>query len=120
MAGPSRGRQLPPSLRLALDTLRDCGDGAVSLETWRAAFYERHPGDNAEAKRKAFHRVRGNLLDQGAIAVQNDNYRITDTVTLRDIAGHVTAYPVTDRDTPLKGVPVSRPATVIFGKDANL
>lgn len=120
MAGPSRLRQLPPSLRLALDTLRDCGDGPVSLESWRAAFYERHPGDNAEAKRKAFHRVRGNLLDQGAIAVQNDNYRITDTVTLRDIAGHVTARPVTDRDTPLKGVPVSRSATAIFGKDANL
>lgn len=86
MAGPSRARPLPPSLRLALDTLRECGAGPVSLETWRAAFYERHPGDNAEAKRKAFHRVRGNLLDQGAIAVQNDNYRITDSVTLRDIA----------------------------------
>lgn len=106
MAGPSRLRQLPPSLRLALDTLRDCGDGPVSLETWRTAFYERHPGDSQDAKKKAFRRARAELTELQQISVENDNYRITGQTGHGP--GHAPQRPGPDRATPLKGGPLAR------------
>lgn len=106
MAGPSRVRQLPPSLRLALDTLRDCGDGSISLETWRAAFYERHPGDSQDAKKKAFRRARAELTELQQISVENDNYRITGQTGHGP--GHASQRPGPDRATPLRGGPLAR------------
>lgn len=109
MAGPSRVRQLPPSLRLALDTLRDCGGSSVSLETWRAAFYERHPGDSQDAKKKAFRRARAELAELQQISVENDNYRITGQ--MGHGPGHNPQRPGPDRATPLRGGPLARVET---------
>ena len=81
LTGPLRAAQLSTSQQLALDTLRSCGNGPVTLESWRAAFYERHTGDNAESKRKAFQRVRGDLLGKSLITNHKDNYSIRDSRT---------------------------------------
>jgi hypothetical protein len=51
-------------------------DRVVRLEDWRAAFYDRHTGDNQDAKKKAFQRVRQDLTDSNvrAVQVRNDYY----------------------------------------------
>lgn len=118
LAGPSRTRSLSPSLRLALDTLASCGDGPVPLESWRVAFYERHTGDTADAKKKAFRRARTELVQLQQITAANDEYTIAGQSGPN--AGHGPTRPGPDRATPFRGGPLARHATVIFGKDANL
>ena len=55
------------------------------IDKWRPLFYEGHAGDNDEAKRKAFQRVRKNLKDKGIIEENNDYFSIRDSGTS---AGH--------------------------------
>jgi len=71
---PVKERTLTPARRLAIETFREAAekhgvreDGAfhgVHLEDWRKVFYQKHTGDNAGSKRKAFNRARadGNLF----------------------------------------------------------
>ena len=82
--------KLTDNEKLALETLRSGTNGnvpgaSVHVDKWRPLFYERHAGDNDEAKRKAFQRVRKNLKDKGIIEENNDYFSIRDSGTS---AGH--------------------------------
>ena len=82
--------KLTESENLGLETLRsgtsgNVPSGSVHLDNWRLLFYEGHAGDNDEAKRKAFQRVRKNLKDKGIIEENNDYFSIRDSGTS---AGH--------------------------------
>ncbi|MHB1011994.1 MAG: AAA family ATPase [Desulfobacteria bacterium] len=66
---------------LALATLREAiGSGVeASLESWRPLFYAGHWGDNEDAKRKAFKRVRDSLRTKDVLHVKDDLYSINST-----------------------------------------
>lgn len=81
-ARPSRKS---PSLRRALDTflatkrragLGDDLAGEVSLEDWRAVFYEMSTADTHAARKKDFARKRAALVEEGWLAVTGDFYRL--------------------------------------------
>ncbi|MCC5960017.1 MAG: hypothetical protein JJU08_11835 [Rhodobacteraceae bacterium] len=80
----------------------DGGFRGVHLEQWRDHFYSKHPGDSADAKRKAFQRVRRDLVDGGYMTATDDVYLIRDaglqmSILLqrdkRDIAGQIGKCP---------------------------
>lgn len=50
----------------------------VHIEHWREVFYQQSTGDNAEAKKKAFQRVRTALVQIGMLTVKDDVYYPTD------------------------------------------
>jgi len=50
----------------------------VHVDDWREAFYRKHTGDNPEAKKKAFQRVRSDLVAMGTMTVQDDVYLVAD------------------------------------------
>ena len=56
----------------------DDGFLGVHADAWREAFYSIHTGDNADAKKKAFQRVRRDLVEKGMMAVKDDVYLIKD------------------------------------------
>lgn len=51
----------------------------VSLEHWRNEFYKASTADGQEAKKKAFQRVRGDLVNLGRLSVQDDVYSFADS-----------------------------------------
>ena len=78
--------KLTPSDKLALETLRsgtngNVPGGSVHVDHWRPLFYAGHTGDNVDAKRKAFGRVRKDLVNKEIIEVANDYYSIRDSGT---------------------------------------
>lgn len=46
------------------------------VDQWRAEFYKRSPADNPDSKRRAFNRVRVELIELGKIVVTSDVYRL--------------------------------------------
>lgn len=72
-------RQGITSYRIAAETvgmIDDDGNFAgLPLESWRGKFYELSTADNLEAKKKAFQRVRNDLVTRGDLTVHNDVYR---------------------------------------------
>jgi hypothetical protein len=86
---PEREYKLTPAQRLAQETYITAAaqkgswvDGmflGVQLEDWRTEFYAKHTGDNPNAKRQAFNRVRKELATAATIAVENDLYLWRDT-----------------------------------------
>jgi len=120
--GEARPAYMTPRQRYGVDTLLEaCTDGAATLEAWRPVFYRGHHGDTTEAKKKAFQRIRDELLRAGAVRVEDDIYTVTPeacvwsdfagivaahnltpkTGTTGTNPGHVPPYPGTGRDTPL-------------------
>lgn len=112
---PERQDRLTPSQRLGIETYKAAaeaggvwGDGAfkgVYIEEWRSQFYAKHTGDTQDAKRKAFLRVRNDLVSSKRITVDDDVYRIDDMgfqidMSLRrdkrDTAGHSVPCPTTE------------------------
>lgn len=104
---PERQHKLTPAQRLAVETYTTAAaqggvweDGAfrgLHVDEWRNDFYAKHTGDNTDAKRKAFQRVRGDLVEAGKMDVADDVYLIKDgAIQLsimmqrdkRDMAGH--------------------------------
>ena len=82
-AASRAGKKMPEGVRYGIEslhrTIREHGQaGWVEIEHWREAFYARHTGDNAEAKRKAFQRCRKDLVEGKVAAVQDDQYRLLD------------------------------------------
>jgi hypothetical protein len=85
---PERQHKLTPSQRLAQETYVTAAaengvweNGAfagVHVDHWRDAFYSKHTGDSADAKRKAFQRVRRDLVDGGFMTVTDDVYFARD------------------------------------------
>lgn len=64
--------------RLGLDTLAaTIADGdSTTLGSWRTAFYVKHWGDNEEAKKKAFGRVRASLAGKDMVKIDGDRYSV--------------------------------------------
>jgi len=104
---PERQHKLTPAQRLGRDTYATAAaahgvwdDGAfrgLHVENWRDTFYVKHTGDNPDAKRKAFQRVRSDMVSAGEMIVTDDVYLIRDTAIQsaiwmqrdkRDMAGH--------------------------------
>lgn len=48
----------------------------VRLDQWRDEFYRRSTADNLDSKRRAFNRVRNDLINSGRLTVTDDIYRI--------------------------------------------
>lgn len=73
------------NIRLGVETLctvlDTTGRDEVTLEAWRQEFYARHPGDSHDAKKKAFQRVRTDLVTNHVCDVRDDLYRLADTAT---------------------------------------
>lgn len=66
--------------RAAVEQGEEDADGAhihVPLEAWRVEFYKTSTADNQEAKRKAFQRVRNDLVGMGKVTVENDVYSVS-------------------------------------------
>lgn len=93
---PEREHKLTDVQRLARDTYTaaavktgawgDDGFEGLQLENWRPAFYEKHAGDNSGTKRKAFSRVRNDLINLGVLEVENDFYRWNDAAVVMEIS----------------------------------
>jgi hypothetical protein len=85
---PERELRLTPTQRLAQATYESAAvksgiwdDGAfrgVHLDEWRVYFYAKHTGDTADAKRKAFQRVRKDMTENGRMTAENNVYLILD------------------------------------------
>ncbi|MGA0615620.1 AAA family ATPase [Paracoccus sp. KR1-242] len=88
-APPVKPKAHTPTQRMALETFeaaaREHGiwnegeDGketfaGLHIEDWRGFFYAAHTGDTPEAKKKAFQRVRGELVERDDLRVENDVY----------------------------------------------
>lgn len=85
----------------------DDGFLGVHVDAWREAFYSIHTGDNADAKKKAFQRVRRDLVEKDLITVKDDIYLIKDigvrmAISLqrdkRDTAGQIEKCPDAEAD----------------------
>ena len=57
------------------------GDGRVTLEAWRSAFYEASPAE-PDTKRRQFSRAREELIERGRLIVENDTYRHAQPIVL--------------------------------------
>lgn len=131
---PERTHRLTPTQRLALDTYataaadptcwKDDIFQGLHVEAWRGPFYARHTADTADGERKAFQRVRADLVTLGQMSVEDVVYTATDigvkaAISLqrdkRDIAGQFENVPVQKPETAgqagqmPKACPVSRP-----------
>ena len=83
-------------------------DGKAHIDLWRAEAYRRGVSSSIEqeAKKKAFQRALGNLLDSGHIETDSDHYWPSSTIgTKRDISGTCPGCTGTTRDTLLKECP---------------
>lgn len=118
-------KKLPTAARIALEALtwlESDTKGPVHVDDWRVETYRRNIADTPDAKKKAFSRARIRLLGDNLIAGQDDKYELfkheiegfLDKAGQGDKAGQngtmspgVPVLGGTDRDTPLKGCPVS-------------
>ena len=92
---PEREARLTPTQQMALTTYEQAAlasgifgeDGfqGVRLDDWREAFYASHTGDNDDAKRKAFQRVRKDLVEKGQMIASADAYLATDQGVVMNI-----------------------------------
>lgn len=73
------GRPMPAAVRLGLETFFAAGQGRpVHVEAWREEFYRRSVADTREGKRKAYERVRKEMVVAGALSVTDDVYALSD------------------------------------------
>lgn len=110
-----RSKPLTPTQQIGMDSFItaaaaniDDGDRQehTHLDQWREEFYCRSTGDNPDSKRRAFNRVRQELVELGRLVVADGIYRISmSSGTSGTFAGHVPACPApgtgTGRDTTL-------------------
>lgn len=82
----------PPAMVMALESFYQAGHGQpVHVETWRGDFYRSHTGDTAEAKKKAYQRVRRELVDMGAMTARDDMYALSSAEPWADWHGRILA-----------------------------
>ena len=80
----------PAAMAMALESFFEAGNGKpVHVEAWRDPFYRMHTGDTADAKKKAFLRVRRELVDMGAMTARDDIYAIGPAEPWKDWHGKV-------------------------------
>ena len=110
-----RSKPLTPTQQIGMDSFMTAaaanindGDRQVHahLDQWREEFYRRSTGDNPDSKRRAFNRLRQELVEVGRLVVADDIYRISmSSGTSETFAGHVSMCPApgtgTGRDTTL-------------------
>lgn len=144
-SAPSRSVTLTPGQRLAINAyVTACRDGhgrvspdrfiGLHVEDWRIAFYAVHTGDTAEAKKKAFQRVRQDLQTAGIVTAANDLYLVDlpevdaqrsqffAAATLSGQPGQTgtcPAGPGTNGTHPFRGVPMSRSGVPVSRVPAN-
>ncbi len=94
---PERQARMTQVQKLALATYKDAAhkhgewteDGAifrgVHVDHWRDVFYAKHTGDSAETKRKAFQRVRTDMINMNKMVLQDGVYLTKDPVLQRGI-----------------------------------
>jgi hypothetical protein len=84
----SKPKQLTPSQRLGMESFMEAASENISsddksvhahLEQWRAEYYKRSTADNQDSKRKAFSRVRNELVEGGKLLVNGEVYRLPDS-----------------------------------------
>ena len=92
---PDQTRKMTPSQKMGLEAYVKAaktdaiGEGGifkgVHLEHWRDEFYKVHTGDNPEAKKKAFQRVRTDLVNMGQVTVSHDVYFAKDAIPVEEM-----------------------------------
>jgi hypothetical protein len=90
-------KSLTPSLKLGMDTFHAAATNGIDstdlrlqahVDDWRHAFYQATTADTQEGKKRAFHRVRAQLVEQGQLIVHQDIYSLP--VGFSPLAGHGT------------------------------
>ena len=91
-----RSTRLTPAQKLGLDTYTKAAAkggiwdntrfNGIHVEAWRKEFYAKHTGDTSDGKRKAFQRVRNDLVKNGQMGVHDDVYLTSDQGLVMDIA----------------------------------
>lgn len=107
-----RSKPLTPTQQVGMDSFMAAASANINdgdrrvhahLDQWRDEFYRRSTGDKPDSKRRAFNRVRLELVELGKLNVADDIYRIS--MNSGTFAGHVPACPApgtgTGRDTTL-------------------
>lgn len=128
---------LTPRLQIGLDTFMqaktEAGNGqdlsaGINVEHWRPVYYAKSTADTAAGKKKAFQRVRDDLVNGGWLVVDHDFYRLarlpkslkTEPAGRRDKAGQNGTCPAAHsgaerRDNrgfpPVGREPLSRPGS---------
>lgn len=78
-------KPLTVAQQIGMDTFMDAsfanrseGERTVhaSIEQWREGFYRRSTADNPDSKRRAFNRVRAELVELGKLTADCDDYRL--------------------------------------------
>jgi len=90
-APPKKPKALTRNQKMALETFESAArehgiwnrgeDGketfaGLHVEDWRDAFYAKHTGDSLDGKRKAFQRVRDDLIEGDHLRVESDIYTV--------------------------------------------
>lgn len=109
--GPTLTRAEQLAVETLTETTERLGRKWATVEEWRVDFYRRHHAADLGAKRKAFNRARGDLVEKGVLILDNDTYAIaghagqrrdTSRNVSEDTAGQ-TGHP------PIKGVSCPAP-----------
>lgn len=74
----------------------------VQFADWRTAFYAKHTGDTADAKKKAFQRVRRDLVEMVRMTAKDDAYMSTDPAIILGVKLH------RDKRDKMKNVPMQK------------
>jgi hypothetical protein len=67
------------------------GFAGLHIDEWRTHFYAKHTGENIDAKRQAFNRVRQALQSADAVKVDNDVYLWNDPAVIALIGARLAA-----------------------------
>ncbi len=90
-------KPLTPSMKLGMDTFHAAATNGVDssdprlqahVDDWRHAFYQATTADTPDGKKRAFQRVRAQLVEQGQLIVHQDIYSVP--VGFNPLAGHGT------------------------------
>jgi hypothetical protein len=90
-------KTLTPSMKLGMDTFHAAASKEIDspdprlqvhVDDWRHAFYQATTADTLDGKKRAFQRVRSQLVEQGQLFVNQDIYSLP--VGFTPIAGHGT------------------------------
>lgn len=80
--GAPVSKPLSPALQRGMESFNAAAtDGKASLENWRQVFYQSSTGDTLEGKKKAFQRVRNQLVELGRLVAKNDVYQVPNCLT---------------------------------------
>lgn len=98
---PTSNKPMPDNIKKAMESFFMAADAigtpsqllSVPLDDWRPCFYQIHTGDNDEAKKKAFQRVRNTLTTNRVMDAKNNVYNLnrSGTFTYSDMDEFISA-----------------------------